>query len=121
MNNPYLRDILSIELSCARTFTDKLLPEVLDIVNEAINDKLVESEFMALISDIWTNRTMFDFMGLAASLINSDFEREILVIGIMIMPGNHCAEMIQEAIESLVNKYDLDSLKIIGIFNFIIK
>ena len=39
----------------------------------------------------------------------------------MIMPGNHCAEMIQEAIESLVNKYDFDSLKIIGVFNFIIK
>ena len=42
---------------------------------------------------------MFDYMDLAASLINSDFELEILIIGMMIMPGNYCAEIIQEAIE----------------------
>jgi hypothetical protein len=38
------------------------------------------------------------------------------VIGMMLMPGPHCAENIQMAVENLVNKYDFDKTKIIGEF-----
>ena len=114
MDNPKLLDLLSFKLPCGRTFTDSILPEVLEKVYTSINEKLIDAEYITLISDIWTNRQMHDFMGLAACITSSSFKREMLVLGMMIMPGNHCAENIQEAIEKLVNKYDFDSTKIIG-------
>jgi hypothetical protein len=32
----------------------------------------------------------------------------------ILMPGNHCAENIQKSIEDVVNRYEVDSSKIIG-------
>lgn len=53
-------------------------------------------------------------MGLAASIINRDFESETLVIGMELMPGNHSAENIKLAIESIINKFKFDKSKIHG-------
>ena len=62
-------------------------------------------------------------MGLAASITNCYFEKEIIVIGMMLMPGNHSAEFIKEAIEKLVNRYEFDKSKIHGkhLINCLIK
>ena len=59
---------------------------------------------------------MYDLMGLAACITNETFDKETIVIGMMLMPGPHCAENIQMAVENLVNKYDFDKTKIIGEF-----
>ena len=37
---------------------------------EAIQNVLKESAYIAIISDIWTNKQMLDFMGLAVLTIN---------------------------------------------------
>lgn len=112
--NVYMRDLVSFNLPSVSHFTEMVLPEVLEKVHANINHKLQDAENISLISDIWTDRQMHDFMGLAASVISELFEREFIVIGMIIMPGNHCAENIQLAIESLVNKYEFDTTKIIG-------
>lgn len=57
---------------------------------------------------------MLDFMGLSANIINNNFEKKAIVIGMMLMPGNHCAENIKIAIEKLVNRYSFDKSKIHG-------
>jgi nitrogen regulatory protein PII-like uncharacterized protein len=97
-----------------KTFTDVLVPKVVNELSLVIGDKLFESEYISLISDIWTNFQMRDFMGAAASLIDDSFNRQILMIGVIIMPGNHCAEHIKKALETIVNEYDFDKSRIIG-------
>ena len=71
---------------------------------------------MVLISDIWSNRQMLDFMGVAATIMTESGEREIMTIGMARMPGSHCAENIKLAIEDIVNRFDFDKRKLIGIF-----
>ena len=105
LENEHLRKILKIKLPSNKSFSDVLLPQVMELVYSAINDKLHKASSIFLISDIWTNKPMYDFMGLAASLTNEAFDKEIVVIGMKLMEGNHCAENIQTAIQALVNKY----------------
>jgi len=54
-------------------------------------------------------------MGVAVSLTNSYFEREVFVVGMTVMPGNHCAEHIQEAIQNVFQRYDFDNSKVTGV------
>jgi hypothetical protein len=42
-------------------------------------------------------------MGLAAKIIDVNFNRKTLVIGMMLMPGNHSSDYINEAIQIPVN------------------
>jgi hypothetical protein len=83
-------------------------------LTEALNSKLENAFSVCLISDIWTNKSMLDFMDLASKIIDVNFNRKTLVIGMMLMPGNHSADYIKEAIETLVNIYDFDKSKIHG-------
>jgi hypothetical protein len=83
-------------------------------LTEALNSKLENAFRVCLISDIWTNKSMLDFMGLASKIIDVNFNRKTLVIGMMLMPGNHSADYIKEAIETLVSIYDFDKSKIHG-------
>ena len=55
---------------------------------------------------------MLDFKGLAASIMNENNEGKVLAIGRALMPGNHSAENIQKATESIVNKFDFQKNKI---------
>lgn len=59
---------------------------------------------------------MHDFMGLAAAITNESQVREMIVIGMMKMPGKHNAENILSTTETLVNRFDFDKSKIIGWF-----
>ena len=79
-----------------------------------INLLLKKATSICLITDIWTNKQMLDFMGVAAAFINDNCEREILVIGLKLMPGRHNAENVKKAIESIVNEYDFDKSCIHG-------
>ena len=115
LENEYLRKLLKIKLPSIKTFSDVLLPQVMELVYSAINDKLHKARSICLISDIWTNKPMYDFMGLAASITNEAFDKEVVVIGMKLREGNHCAENIQTAIQALVNKYDFDKSEIRGV------
>ena len=72
----------------------------MELLYEAINEKLEDAVSVCLVSDIWTNKQMLDFMGLSANIINNNFEKKAIVIGMMLMPGNHCAENIKIAIDN---------------------
>jgi hypothetical protein len=65
------------------------------------------------------------FSGLAAQLINSCFEKQKVVLGMIeitdttindITYMGQCAENIKAAIEKIVNEYKFDKSKIIGYF-----
>jgi len=83
----------------------------------AINQKLEDAIVVTLISDIWTSPEMLDFIGLAANITTSAFEKEVVVIGMMRMPGSYCAENIKTSIEAMVNRFALDKSKINGMLH----
>ena len=86
---------------------------------KVVLDKILnESASVCLISDIWTNKQMLDFMGIAANIIKSDFTRQTIVIGMCPMPGSHNAENIKKAIETLVNEYSFNKSILSGKINF---
>ena len=55
------------------------------------------------------------FIGLDAQLINSCFEKELLILGMAELTEGHSAERIKESIENIVNKYDFDKSKVKGL------
>ena len=111
------RDLLSDykrEIPCSKTFSTKILDNVYEMLLIEINKILNEAFSVCLISDIWTSKQMLDFMGVAANIINSNFEKETIVIGLQLMPGCHNAEHIKEAIQLIVNKYTFNKVILSG-------
>jgi hypothetical protein len=117
LENRSFLDCFKMKIPNVQTLTNTILPEIMNKLHLVINEKLVDAENVCLITDIWTNKQMFDFIGIAACKINVFFEREFFIIGMMLMPGDHCAEHIQEALQDAINKYDFDFSKIIGKLN----
>ena len=111
LENKYLREALSFKLS-RYSFKEVILPEMIVFLKEKISRKLMQAEFICLITDIWTNVSMVDYLALGASIINSAFIKEILIIGMIKMPGVHNAENIKIAIESIINRLDFNKAKI---------
>ena len=70
-----------------------------------IEEEFSEVVSISLMSDIWTNKLMLDIMGVAFNLINAKFQKKTIVVGMMVMPGNHNAENIAAALMTLVNRY----------------
>ena len=100
-----------MKIPCIRTFRYTHLPSIYRQMLDAINDKLDKALTICLITDIWTNRIMADFIGLAAIIVNESFKQELLVIGMTSMTGNHTSENIKNQIEFLVNSYKFNKLK----------
>ena len=58
---------------------------------------------------------MLDFLGIACNLTYENFEKEIIFVGMIEMPGGHNAENIKIAIEALsINQFTFDKSKISG-------
>ncbi len=113
----YFRELLSsfkIKIPCSKTFSEVILKSVMDKLAVVINKKLEDSCSICLISDIWTSKQMLDFMGLAANLIDRNFEKSTIVIGMCLMPGKHNAENIKLAIENIINNFEFDKSIING-------
>ena len=115
LNNHFLRDLITCKIPCTETFSNTIIKKVLEILRNEIKIKLNEAKNFCLISDIWSNKQMLAFMGLEAIVINKNFEKELLVIGMIEMPLRHCAEDIKKAIENIVNSYEFDYTKIKGV------
>ena len=108
---PIFRDLFSgykIKVPCSKTFSKVILDDVFTKVKVVLDRILNESASVCLISDIWTNKQMLDFMGIAANTIKADFTRQTIVIGMCPMPGCHNAENIKKAIETIVNEYSFN-------------
>jgi uncharacterized membrane protein YheB (UPF0754 family) len=105
LENVHFQKLLESKMNvpCIRTFRDSKLPQVYQQLLDAINKKLDEALSICLISDIWTNKIMADFIALAVFIVNKFKEREFMVIGMMGMPGNHTSENVQKS-SGIINK-----------------
>ena len=117
--NPYLRKLIEHKMSLPspKTFRHTLIPQVYEQMKSVIDSRLDSALSICLITDIWTNVVMADFIGLGASIINECFESELLIIGMMSMNGNHTAENIKIALERLVNSYKCSKINFHGNFS----
>ena len=52
-----------------------------------VHIKFEDTSSVSLITDTWTNEYHVDFIALGASLTNEYFEKEILIINMVRMPG----------------------------------
>ena len=107
LENSFLRKCLAPGL--------KILPAVMKNLKEIIEKKLNEAEFINLISDGWT--ALFsneEYLGLCAQTINSSWEQELIVIGMVELKNGHSAEQLKLNIEYLVNQYNFDKNKVLG-------
>ena len=93
-----------------------ILKNMFSFLNNQISNKLIDAKFITLITDIWTNVQMTDFLALGAAIVNAFFDKELLIIGMVRMPGAHNAENIKKAIESILNNLDFNKAKISAIF-----
>ena len=100
-------------------YETSIIGQVLEVVNSEIKNKLHEAKSVSLVTDIWTNRQMLDFIAVSANLTNEAFEKESLVIGMKRMAVSRCAENIKSAIEKIVNMFDFNKSKISGNFNLL--
>ena len=74
---------------------------------KTIDKKLIDAVFVCIIVDIWTNFLNSDFIGLNVEINNPYFEKDILIINMMRMPGSHNSENIKMCVET-INKYTFD-------------
>ena len=100
------------KIPCDRTFSDTLLPKIMNNLEEVIALKLQEAHCVCIISDIWTTKNMHDFLAISANIMSKNFKRETVVIGMVKMPGNHNAEHIKEAIEQIINSFEFNKEKV---------
>ena len=106
-------------IPCSKTFSKVVLDDVVSKVIAQINKIFAKAYSVCLISDIWTTKQMLDFMGVAANVINNNFEKTTIVIGLELMPGSHNAENIKKAIEDIVNKFSFNKFIISGMYSYV--
>ncbi len=118
LENQHLRNFLSrynVQLPTRKSFTNELVPNLVDKVKRLIEIKLQAAFSITLIVDIWSSAQMSDFIGLSASITDKNFNKKLLVLGLDRMPGPHNAENIKIAVEKITNQYTFDKSKIKGV------
>ena len=64
---------------------------------------------MALITDIWSNKILADFLALGVLILNQYHKQELFVIGMESMGGNHTSEAIKGVLEEIINRYSFNN------------
>lgn len=81
LDDPDLRALLPFKAMGKKTFKYKFLPKLVEKVKKKIDEKLKTAESITLISDIWSNPQMKNFLGLCACFMKRNFKTETLVLG----------------------------------------
>lgn len=115
LDNPFLRKMLKFDIPSDETFKLNILPELIDILHKAIEEMLKEAKSICLITDLWSNNSNEQFLALGASFVFKNLSKKIRIIGMTPTNGSSNAESIKECIERIINNYDFDKRKIIGI------
>ena len=110
--NPLFRSMMNVKLKSYNTFRCQVLPNVYNKLRDLLEKKLQTAASVCLITDIWTNNSMSDYIALIAFTMSANFDRQMMVLDMMRMPGAHNAENIKHAIESMINKFDFNKTKI---------
>ena len=106
-----------IEVPNRLTFIKRILPAAMKLLKDKIEAKLNAALHIFLLTDIWTNKQMIDFIAVSANLIFDGFDKDTIVIGMMKMPGRHNAENIKFCVEKIANEYDFVKSKVNGKLN----
>ena len=64
------------------------------------------------------NKINVNYLGLAASIMNSNLQKEIIIVGMTTLGGEHGAESLKVGIEKILNKFTFDNSKIHGKYKF---
>lgn len=115
LENLYLRKLLTFKLPSPFTFKRKIIPKINENLYKSLEEKLVEANYVCLIIDLWTNFSNEQFLAVGASMIFKNFKKETRVIGMVTTNGSSNAESIKEFVEQIVNKFDFEKKKIIGV------
>ena len=67
------------------------------------------------ITDLWSNKQLLPFLGLAVCLTFENMERECYVVGLKRIYGKHNSEIIKKLIEEIINEYQFDKSNIHGV------
>jgi hypothetical protein len=104
LKNKWLRELISVEvLPGPHSFRKRILPAVYKRLRQEIESRLKEASSICLLTDLCCNFHITDFIGLCATLMYASFEKEIIVIDMMKMPGEkHSVENIKSAIVLLI-------------------
>jgi hypothetical protein len=120
-DSPFFRDCFSLtplKIPCAKTFSTIILPDVMNKLNEQLERELKKAASICFISDIWSSRQLASVNSIAGNLINENFEKSTIVIGMCEMPGSHTAENIKDTCETIVNQFTFDKSTIHGNYSF---
>ena len=109
-----LEDKMSIPY--VKSFRYEKLPKVYYEMRNAIEYKLSKAITCCFITDIWTNKVLADFIALAAFIVNEFFAKELLVVGMGPMSGDHSAENVKIEIEKIVNSLKFNKSLAKGIY-----
>ena len=108
LENEDFARFLNMELNSIKTFRNSTLPRVYDLMIQAIEKKLDHAKTMALITDIWSNKILADFLALGVLILNEYHRQELFVIGMESMEGNHTSEAIKGVLEDIINRYSFN-------------
>lgn len=117
LENKHLQHICNkvLKLPTIHSFKHNILPKVMALLHQIIEKKLQKAVFISTTTDIWTNKQMYDFIAVSANTISQDAAIASIVIGMIPMPGRHDAEHIKIAVEEIINRFEFDKSKLIGI------
>lgn len=117
LENKHLKHICNkvLKLPTIHSFNKNILPEVMHLLHRIIEKKLQQAVFISTTTDIWTNKQMFDFIAVSANTISQEAAISSIIIGMTPMPGRHDAEHIKIAVEEIINRFNFDKSKLVGI------
>ncbi|CAF1089479.1 unnamed protein product [Brachionus calyciflorus] len=115
LDNPFLRKMLNFEIPSQQTFKSNILPEILQNLNTSFEEMLNEAKSICLITDLWSNKSNEQYLALAVSMVNNDHSKKLRIIGMTPTNGSSNAESIKQCIERIINAFNFDKRKIIGI------
>jgi hypothetical protein len=123
LENEEFKKLLRFDIECLKTFRYGIMSKVFVAMLNALEEKLSNAKVVHLITDIWTNKVMADFLALAVKIVNQNGQSELAVIGMSSMEGDHTAESIKATIEDIINgfKFGKNTVKSKRISNFVVK
>ena len=77
--------------------------------------KILDSNGVALTSDVWTSNTMEVYISVTAHFISADWEMRSCVLQTKHFPERHTGQNISEAIQDTVTSFDIEVSKVKGV------
>lgn len=115
LENVYLRSYLTrhgMYWPPEGSFINNVLPRVIYNLKSILEYNLQNCEYINLIVYVWDPNQLTNLIGVCASILDSNFEKKLIVIGFRRMTVGISAESIKPIIENIVKEYNFDKNKI---------